>query len=179
VSLSSKADGVKSMVTFSKISASLRPLLFQGSKETQNPPIIGLCRIYCVLAICAALLISACFYVNSWLWKEIARAEVFGSGFYVSTNLLNWLGLLMMAGAIIYGFKIARQATLDARKNARLLQETKQRTMEIGALYATLQHVSEKHELRALLRTRGARSFFLTGSTMILRLPWKLESECR
>ena len=159
------------MTAFSKISTSFNPLLFPGAKESQNPPILGLCRLYCVLAICAALLISACFYVNSWLWKEITNAEVFRKGLYGSTQLsrfnflLNWLGLLSLAGAIIYGFKIARQASIDARRNAQLLQETKQRTMEIAALYATLQDVSEKHELRALLQTMLERAKSLLAAS--------------
>lgn len=133
--------------------------LFGRKKENPNPPILRLCRAYCVLAIGAAVLISICFYLNSWggassgqTWLSVRglHAPLYPNRF---TFLLNWLGLLMLAGAIIYGFKIARQAIIDARKNVELLEETKQRTMEIAALYDTLQDVSEKQELRALLQT--------------------------
>jgi hypothetical protein len=56
--------------------------------------------------------------------------------------VLCWMALLVLAGAIFCGFKINRRATIDARKSAQLLQETKQRTMEIAALYDTSQDVS-------------------------------------
>jgi PAS domain S-box-containing protein len=133
--------------------------LFKGTKENPNPPILRLCRAYCVLAIGAAVLISFCFYLNSWGAASSGQAGLSVQGLHAPgylnrfTFFLNWLGLLMLAGAIIYGFKIARQATIDARKNLELLEETKQRTMEIAALYDTLQDVSEKQELRALLQT--------------------------
>jgi len=146
------------MTALSKIRSGLLWIFSPG--ESRNPPIVKLCRAYCVLAIGAALLISVCFYVNSWLWEEIAfrQAELFRKGFSGTTHVgklnfvMNWLGLLMLAGAIFYGFKIARQASADARRNEQLLDETKQRAMEIGALYDTLQAVSEKHELRTLLQ---------------------------
>jgi signal transduction histidine kinase len=149
------------MTALSKFLESFQPLLLPNARESQNPPILKLCRVYCLLAIGAALLISVCFYVNSWLWEEIAsmQMELFRKGFTGSiflnrfNFLLNWFGLLMLIGAIIYGFKIARQAGADAINNAQLVHETKQRTMEIAALYDTLQHVAEKHELRALLQT--------------------------
>ena len=146
------------MIALSKIRASLLPIF--SPRESQNTPIVKLCRAYCALAVGAAVLISICFYVNSWLWEEIAfrQTELFRKGFSGTTHIgklnfvMNWLGLLMLAGAIFYGFRIARQASADARRNEQLLQETKQRTMEIGALYDTLQAVSEEHELRTLLQ---------------------------
>jgi GAF domain-containing protein len=58
-----------------------------------------------------------------------------------------------LAGAIVYGFKIARQASIDARRNSELLQEAKQRTQEIAALYDISQNVSGQHDLSALLQT--------------------------
>jgi signal transduction histidine kinase/putative methionine-R-sulfoxide reductase with GAF domain len=102
-------------------------------------PISRWYRVYGVLAGGAVLLISICFCSS---YEFLDRSAALAGG----------LGLLLFAGVILYGFKIARQANTDARKNAQLLQETKQRTMEIAALYDTLQHVSEKHELRALLQ---------------------------
>jgi signal transduction histidine kinase/putative methionine-R-sulfoxide reductase with GAF domain len=108
-------------------------------KDSTGSPITGWSRIYGVLAGGAVLLVAICFY---------AHADYLNW----SGAVLEWFGLLLLAGAILYGFKIARQASTDARKNTQLLQETKQRTMEIAALYDTLQHVSEKHELRALLQ---------------------------
>ena len=112
------------------------------------------------MAIGAALFIFLSFYAASWLWQKTAymQAELFHKGLsgpiYLNrlNFLANWVGLLMLVGAIVYGFKIARQASIDARRNAQLLQETQQRTMEIAALYDTLQDVTEKHELRTLLQ---------------------------
>jgi hypothetical protein len=112
-----------------------------------------------VLATGAAVLISICFYLNSWGGAASGQTGLSVKGLHTPLYpsrfafLMNWLGLLMLAGAIIYGFKIARQAIIDARKNVELLEETKQRTMEIAALYVTLQDVSEKQELRTLLLT--------------------------
>lgn len=138
------------MIAFSKIFDSFR--LFPNPKDARVLPIARLCRAYSALALGAALLIFFCFYINSRLWDEIA-------GFAEATPvsklnfLANWIGLLMLAGAIFYGFKIARQASSDARRNAQLLDEARQRTIEIRALYDTLQEISGKHELRALLQT--------------------------
>ncbi len=148
------------MIPLSKIRLGFLPRLFSNAKDSSNPPIMRLCRIYCVMAIGAALFIFLSFYAASWLWQKTAylQAELFHKGLtgpiYLNrlNFLVNWIGLLMLVGAIVYGFKIARQASIDARRNAHLLQETQQRTMEIAALYDTLQDVSEKHELRALLQ---------------------------
>ncbi len=161
------------MIPLSKVRTSFRPLFFSSAKESSNHPVVRLCRIYCLLAIGAALLISFCFYVNLGLWKEVAymQAELFRKGFSGSTYLnrlnfvLNWAGLLMLVGAIIYGFKIARQAAQDARRNAQLLQETQQRTMEIAALYDTLQDVTEKHDLRTLMQTILERARVLLAAS--------------
>jgi signal transduction histidine kinase/putative methionine-R-sulfoxide reductase with GAF domain len=132
-----------------------------GAGESLHSPILRLCRVYCVLAAGAALFILICIYLNSWLWERIAfmQAELFRKGFSDSLYLnrysfiLNWLGLFMLAGAIFYGFKIARQASIDARRNAQFLQEAKQRTLEIAALYGIAQDVSAEHDLSALLQT--------------------------
>jgi PAS domain S-box-containing protein len=128
------------MSAFSKFYAGFRSLrVSPGDKESQNPPILALCWACCVLAICAALLESISLY---------RATPLFG------TDLVwDWIGLLLLAGAIYYGFQAARQAGIDTRRNAQLLQQAKQRTMELAALYATLQDVSEKRELRALLQT--------------------------
>jgi signal transduction histidine kinase len=161
------------MTPLSKNRTSFHPLLFSSAKESPDPPIVRLCRRYCTMAIGAALLISICFYVNSWLWEEIAymQKELFRKGLTESMYpnrfnfVLNWIGLLMLIGAIVYGFKIARQATQDARRNAQLLQETQQRTMEIAALYDTLQDVTEKHDLRTLLQTILERARVLLAAS--------------
>src|SRR4030042_5961729 len=99
--------------------------------------------------------------MDSRLWNEITlmRTELFRSGQSASVYLhrfnflLTWLVLLMLTAAIVYGFKIARQASMDARNSAQLLQEAKQRTMEIAALYDTSQDVSAHTDLPALLQT--------------------------
>jgi len=178
------------MIPRSKIRIHFLSRLFSKAKNSSNPPIVRLCRIYCVMAFGAALFIFVSFYAASRQWQEAAymQTELSHQGMtgllYLSrpNYLVNWVGLLMLVGAIVYGFKIARQASVDARRNVQLLQETQQRTMEIAALYDTLQDVSEKHELRALLQIILERAKALlscsTGSMMIFRLRWKWESGC-
>jgi K+-sensing histidine kinase KdpD len=130
-------------------------------KETRSSPILKNCRIYCVLAAGAALFVLICIYLNYRILGEISfvQAELFKKGIpsFISLNqfnfILNWLGLILLSGAIFYGFKIARQAQIDALRNEQVLQEAKQRTMEIAALYDTTQDVSGKHDLSALLQT--------------------------
>jgi len=161
------------MIALSKNRSSLRMPPLLDAQGAQNPPILRLCRIYCILAVGATLFISVCFYVNSWLWEEIAdmHAELFRKGLSGSSYLnrfnfvLNWIGLAMLVGAIIYGFKIARQAKIDAGKNSQLLREAQQRTMEIAALYDTLQDVTEKHELQTLLQTILERARVLLAAS--------------
>lgn len=127
------------------------------SAELTRPPILKLSRAYCVLAIGAALLISVCFYVNSASLGDNA-------GFSRLIIILNWVGLIMLVGAIIYGFRMARQAKVDAARNAELLQEAKQRTMEIAALYDTSQDVAVKNELTAMLEVILERAKTLLGA---------------
>jgi PAS domain S-box-containing protein len=156
------------MNLFSSFFASLRSLFFplQKSQESLGTPIIRLSRIYCIMAIGAAICLSICIYLNAWLWQEITyiQAEFFRKGldspvFLNRFNfILNWVGLLMLAGAIICGFRMARQAGIDARRNAQLLQEAQQRTMEMAALYDTSQEVSSPHDLYALLQAIALRA---------------------
>jgi len=127
------------------------------SAELTRPPILKLSRAYCVLAIGAALLISVCFYFNSASLGDNA-------GFGRFIIVLNWVGLIMLVGAIIYGFRMARQAKVDAARNAELLQEAKQRTMEIAALYDTSQDVAVKNELTAMLEVILERAKTLLGA---------------
>ncbi len=144
----------------------------RGSQASAKPPILRLSRIYCVLAIGAALLISVCIYLNAWLWEEIAfmQTELFRKGLYGSIFLnrfnffLNWMGVLLLAGAIFYGFKMARQASIDARRNEEVLQEAKQRTIEIAALYDITQDVSSQHDLTALLNTIAGKATSLLAA---------------
>jgi PAS domain S-box-containing protein len=130
-------------------------------KEKSATPITRLFHTYCTLGISAALIVLICVGLNNWFFKEISlkQADLLEKGFLGFAYLnrlnivLNWLGFLLLAGAIFYGFKIARQASLDARRNEQLLQDAKQRTIEIGALYDTSQEVSMQHDLSALLQT--------------------------
>lgn len=142
------------MVASSKVRTNSKPLLFSNPKDFPNSPIVRLCRIYCALAIGAALLFLICFWVNSYQWKEIAQNGL-SNALYPNRygSILNLIAVLMLGGAVGYGFKIAAHAAADARKNSQLLQETQQHTMEIAALYDTLQDVAEKHDLRTLLQT--------------------------
>ncbi len=137
--------------------------LFAAGKKSENPSILSLCRIYSVLAVAATILISICSYHNSWIWQGKGSPGALDAS--PISFVLNCLGLVMLAGALIYGFKIARQATLDAHKNVDLLQEAKQRTMEIAALYDTLQDVTEKQELTVLLQTILERAKTLVAAS--------------
>lgn len=151
------------MTVWSRILASFRLTFgpFPDRKESPNAPILKLCRRYSLLAVGAALFIATCVGLNSWLSRKIAfmQGDLFQRGLSIAVYLnrfsfvLNWLGLFMLAGAVIYGFKIVRQASVDARNNEQFLQEARQRTLEIAALYDTSQDVSVQHDLSALLQT--------------------------
>lgn len=131
------------------------------AKEDANPPIIRLYRTYCLLAIGAALLISFCFYLGASGRGGRDAGSAFSGDFGVAAN---WLGLIMLAGAVVCGFRIARQAVADSRRNAELLHDAKRRTLEIAALYDTTQDVSAKHELQALLQVILRRASTLLGA---------------
>jgi PAS domain S-box-containing protein len=150
-----------------------------GLKESSNTPITRLCRIYCVLGAGAALVVLICVSLNYWLFRRIAfgQEEPPGEGFLSSVYLnhfslaLNWLGFLLLAGAIFYGFKIARQARIDAGRNEQFLQEAKRRTMEIAALYDTSQAASVNHDPSVLLQTvleRASALLSAAGSAIFL-----------
>ncbi len=129
-------------------------------------------RVYCVLAAGAAGLLALALYLDSQLWNEIRifRTELVHGGPSAFANLrtvhslLMWTALLLLGAAILYGFRIARHAAVDARKSAELLQEAKQRTMEIAALYDTSQDVSAHTDLPGLLRTILERAKTLLGA---------------
>jgi len=106
--------------------------------EPEQQPIIRLCRQYITLAIGAAIVFLLHVTLNPWKYSG-----------YLSTAL----GLLIVAGAVYYGFRIARQARLDAQLNEKALEDARQRTLEISALYDTTQDISESHELTPLLDT--------------------------
>jgi K+-sensing histidine kinase KdpD len=123
--------------------------------------IFRLCRIYCALAIAAALLVSICIFISHRLGNEMVSAET-GLAQKAISNYVYWsrldlllcsAGFALLAGAVIFAFKIASQASLDARKNSHFLEEAEQRTLEIAALYDTSQDVSEQHDLSVLLET--------------------------
>lgn len=174
-------------MTMPKFSPRLRQFLSftSGSGESLDAPILKLTRIYCALAVGAAALLVVAFYLDSRLWDEISlfRKEIFRSGqsgsvyLHQFNFLLTWLVLLILALAVFYGFKIARQAGADARKSARLLQEAKQRTMEIAALYDTSQDVSAHTDLPALLQTIVERAKSLLGAAGCAIFLWDTERE--
>ena len=107
-------------------------------RESEQPPIIRLCRQYVTLAIAAAIVFLLHISLNTWVYSG-----------YLSTAL----GLLILAVAIYYGLRIARQARLDAERNEKSLEDARQRTLEIAALYDTTQDISEGRELTHLLET--------------------------
>jgi len=145
--------------------------LFRDPSEPGAIPILRLSRRYCFLTLCAALFLAACIYLNMHLGKEIALAqgEILRKGLSVSVHLsrlryfLNLLGLLTLAGTVFYGFKIVKQAAIDSRRQAEVLQEAKQRTIEIAALYDITQDVSAHHDLSELLQSIALRATTLLG----------------
>jgi signal transduction histidine kinase len=148
-------------------------------KESQDVSISRLCRSYYLMGAGAALFILVCVGLNSWLFRKIVfgRTGLFQNGFssspflYRSTFIINWLGIFLLAGAIFYGYKVARQACIDSRRNALLLQEAKQRTMEIAALHDTSQEIAVQQDLSALLQTILERAHTLlsaAGSAIFL-----------
>ena len=145
--------------------------LSRDAPEPGAMPALRLSRRYCILAVCAVVFLSACIYRTMQLGKEIAfipaehlRTGLSGS-IYLSRSsyFLNWLGILTLVGTIIYGFKIARQAAVDARRHAEVLREAKQRNVEIAALYDITQDVSAHHDLSALLQSIAMRAKTLLG----------------
>ena len=73
--------------------------------------------------------------------------------------------LLSLALAVYYGFRIARQARVDAQFNREALEDARQRTLEIAALYDTTQDISESRELTPLLETILDRAISLLGTS--------------
>ena len=63
------------------------------------------------------------------------------------------LCLSSLAAAIYQGFCIVRQTRLAERHNEKSLEDARQRTLEIAALYDTTQDMLESYELRPLLET--------------------------
>jgi signal transduction histidine kinase len=144
--------------------------LFRHRPELGAIPILRWSRRFFILALCAALFLAAGIYLNLLLGKGIAslRGEFPGKGLSGSVLLhrlyfLNWLGLLTLAGTIFYGLKIVKQAVIDAHRQAEVLQEAKQRTVEIAALYDITQDVSAHHDLTALLQSIALRATTLLG----------------
>ena len=106
--------------------------------ESAQLPIVRLCRYYMVLAIAAAIAFLFSVFLNQRIY----------SGYFGAA-----LGLLLLAGAIFFGLRIARQARLDAGLNEKALEDARQRTLEIAALYDTTQDISGRRELTPLLET--------------------------
>jgi signal transduction histidine kinase len=133
----------------------------KDSQDSSKSPILRLCRSFSFLAVSAALIMLICVSLNARLWRDLSVIQLgsIQNGIAGSLTMnricfvLNWIGLILLAGAIFYGFKLARQAYSDARKNEQFLLDAKQRTLEIAALYDTSRQVSGTHELNALLQT--------------------------
>jgi PAS domain S-box-containing protein len=147
--------------------------------ETSNAPIAKLCRAYYIFGVGAALVVLICIGINFWLFNKISfkQAELFGREVLSSVYLnrfslaLNGAGFLLLAGAIVLGYKIARKACMDAGRNEQFLQEAKQRTLEIAALYDTSQVASMHHDPSVLLRTvleRASTLLSAAGSAIFL-----------
>jgi PAS domain S-box-containing protein len=143
--------------------------LFRDSREPGEIPILHLSRRYCIWILCAAVSLAACIYFNVLVGKNTAllRSEPLQSGPSINliqfNYLFNGLSLLALAGTVFYGLKIARQAVLDAHRHEEVLQEAKQRAVELAALYDITQDVSSHHDLTELLKSIALRAKSLLG----------------
>jgi signal transduction histidine kinase len=120
--------------------------------EVPNAFIQRLSRLYCLLAGGATFCVLISFYLSS----RPLNSHSF---------LLNLLVVLALGGGAFCGLKIAKQSSLDARKNEQLLQEARQRAAEISALYDTSQDVSVTHHLPVLLKNLVERARTLLNSS--------------
>ncbi len=145
--------------------------LFKDPPEFGLVPILRLSRRCFILAACAALFLVTGAYFSLLSGRETAlvQGEFLQTGFSSLLrliglgNLLNLLGLLTLAGAVYFGVKTVKQAVLDSRRYSEVLQEAKQRSVEIAALYDITQDVSTYHDLPALLQTIATRATALLG----------------
>jgi signal transduction histidine kinase len=136
-----------------------------ASSDRVMAPILQISRICCVLIAGAVLLISADALIFRRLENpspDLQHLDSFGI----------ILTLLMLAGAVFCGVWIMRQANVDARKSAELLQQAKQRTTEIAALYDISQDVSVQHHLPVILKSivERAQSLLNTAGGAIFLL---------
>ncbi|MCL2878086.1 MAG: ATP-binding protein [Acidobacteria bacterium] len=127
----------------------LKPPLPGDGSKTPEPSIMRL-YLQFVLALNVAAVFLIYFTLNHiWFIKhqEAAGGPVWRSIFGAV------LCLSSLALAVYQGFRIARQARLAERRNEKSLEDARQRTLEIAALYDTTLDVSENHELTPLLET--------------------------
>ncbi len=117
----------------------------QDLNDRAIAPILSLSRICRFLIVGAFILIC----VDAFVYRSIENP----SRRLQSLDQIAFLAaLLMLAGTVFFGARIVRQAKIDARKNAELLQESKQRTTEIAAIYDTSQDVSVQQRLPVILQ---------------------------
>jgi signal transduction histidine kinase len=119
-----------------------KPGLPYTSNDRAIAPILQLSRICCFLIVGAigAIIFSLVTFASRRLENPFFYPLIF-------------VAFLMLAGAVFCGIRIIRQAKIDARKSAELLQEAKQRTTEIAALYDTSQDISIQHHLPVILQS--------------------------
>ena len=122
------------------------------SGEEHKPPESPVLRLYLqfVLALgVAAVLLIFVALSHIWFIKHPETAEgLVWKNFFGAVLCLLSLGL-----AAYQGLRIARYARLAAQRNEKSLEDARQRTLEIAALYDTTQDVSESRELTLLLET--------------------------
>lgn len=147
------------MSTSSRIQAAFGQLL--PPTPGKNNSILRLSRVYYILAVCAALFVSLAFVLN-WLSHNRLSTSIFSHLFEL---ILNWLVAIMAIGATVYGFRIARQATADARKYEQSFRESGQRANELAALYDTAQQLAGQYDLSAVLQTIVGRAKTLLGTS--------------
>jgi signal transduction histidine kinase len=126
-------------------------------KVLQKFPLLRLNKIYCALAVGAAVLVAAALVLDL---RHPGPPDVQGS-----RTAVHILVLALLAGTIVCCFFIARQAGIAARRNEELLQEARQRTSEIAALYDTSQYISGQHVLSSLLEIIVGRARTLLATS--------------
>jgi len=116
-----------------------------NGRKAAQPLIVRLCQRY-TSAISVAIV---SFFIAVSL--KIGFEPSFKANFLF--GIVAAVCLISLAGAAYYRFRIARQARLDADRNEKSLEDARQRTLEIAALYDTTQDISEGRELTHLLET--------------------------
>jgi signal transduction histidine kinase/putative methionine-R-sulfoxide reductase with GAF domain len=118
--------------------------------QMRNSLLLKLNRVYCTLAVGAAIAIAFGLYLETGYADSLETQR--------SRCLILILVIFLLAGAFVCGLYIARQAKIFARKSRESLFEARQRMTEIAALYDTSRDISGQHRLFSLLKNIVSRA---------------------